>query len=67
MTRDEAIKIMEGSGASSHWVDRFIALGMLKLDEPMSAREKFKSEMLALGFCTGSVLQALTAFDEATA
>lgn len=57
MTRDEAIKLLgnsfvpfQGRGDVSQalvkhpakWVDSFVALGMLKLDEPKpTAREKF--------------------------
>jgi len=48
MTKDEAVKIVakrfgfvgSSAGFSEHWVDTFIDLGMLKLDEPKSANVK---------------------------
>jgi hypothetical protein len=47
MTRDEAIKAFRNSTpnpssfSDEAWIDRFVALGMLKLDEPKSAAQKF--------------------------
>lgn len=46
MTREEAIKAFHGatpnpsSFADAAWIDRFVALGMLNLDEPKSAVDK---------------------------
>jgi hypothetical protein len=56
MTRDEAIKIVvSGSGpyvCSDHMagtlVDTWVAVGMLKLDEPKSAAEKFGDAFRAM-------------------
>lgn len=40
MTRDEAIRkfndAADGSFSGEAWIDRFVALGILKLDEPRS-------------------------------
>jgi hypothetical protein len=50
MTRDEAIKKFETNSEhyygtyASDWVDLFIALGMLKLDEPKSAEERVRDQ-----------------------
>jgi hypothetical protein len=51
MTRDEAIKILKDNRIGStkdwegEWVDRFAALGMLKLDKPKTVDEKFYEAM----------------------
>ena len=44
MTRDEAIKKCFGlyGGNGAECVDLFVALGMLKLEEPKSIEQKFK-------------------------
>lgn len=49
MTRDEAIKLIDekfrkagSSQWSGAWIDAFETLGMLKLDKPKSAAQKFQ-------------------------
>lgn len=54
MTRDEAIKVFKrgviGGNWEADWIDKFVALGMLKLDEPKSAADKFRAAMNDLGY-----------------
>ncbi len=50
MTRAEAIEIVIRTAAgdrvsAAYWIDIFVALGMLKLDEPASAHEKALAAM----------------------
>lgn len=52
MTRDEALKIWNSSWDGVTMIDRFAALGMIKLDEPKSKIDKF---FIALGERKGSV------------
>jgi hypothetical protein len=45
MTRQEAVKTMAGgwfgpSEVAEKWIDMFVKLGMLKLEEPKSQRER---------------------------
>lgn len=77
MTRDEAIKILFetpwnprfASTMDSIEAQKFVAaasaLGMLKLDEPTSARERFREELIILGYSQHScgLRDALKAFD----
>jgi hypothetical protein len=79
MTRDEADKIIRGAwvfnlGRGTAHIDpdallkTFIALGMLKLEEPKSARDRFIKAMLDSGYGSSSLgmEDALAAFDDAT-
>lgn len=70
MTRDEAIAKCRtahrvGDGAPAQFVDLAVALGMLTLDEPKTARHKFVEHMIGLGYYVGStgMTSALDAFD----
>lgn len=50
MTRDEAIKVIKSTDKhydtwEEIWVDRLVAVGVLKLDEPKSAMDEPKSAM----------------------
>lgn len=71
MTRDEAIKrVIEPDAGYDHqhaFVDSLVALGILKLDEPKSAREKFIARMKAYNYGDAScgMKDALGAFDYA--
>jgi hypothetical protein len=81
MTREEAIEIVKDLttmertsdvtwqpkfGQPRHIVDVFVRLGMLKLEEPKSAREKFKQAMRKQGYgeCSMVLSDAIDAFDE---
>lgn len=72
MTRDEAkAKITPwqvGVGLDNWLVNALTSLGVLKLDEPKSPRDKFKEAMRAEGYSEGSLgyHDALRAFDAAT-
>ena len=54
MTRDEALKTFRGatpdpsSLSDAAWIDRFVGLGMLKLDEPRSIRSRALDEILKI-------------------
>lgn len=50
MTRDEAIKLIKSTDKhydtwEEMWVDRLVAVGVLKLDEPKSAMDKLEKAM----------------------
>lgn len=77
MTRDEAIEQVRGTAAAMNasseicpvlFVESLVALGILKLDEPKSAREKFIEIMNRQNYSEASMgmVEALKAFDEAT-
>lgn len=76
MTRDEAIeKVLAtplGPRACTDtsarlWagriVDRYVALGMLKLDTPLTQRQKFAKELAILGFAIHAQAAVLDAYD----
>ena len=65
MTRDEAIKrfndAADGSFSGEAWIDRFVALGILNLDEPKSVIDRLANGMTRAGFnpFTRSELKAI--------
>lgn len=67
MTREEAIEKMQmGDGDfAKAWLDRFVRLGMLKLDEPRSAEDRFQRALFDLGYSKTSMgfRDAMTAFE----
>lgn len=64
MTRDEAINIWEGFhyGAGSV-IDGFVALGMLKLDEPKGIEERLHDAMKRGGGASFSAVWLMMALD----
>src|SRR5687768_7458636 len=62
MTRDEAIEIWDSQPNDflepADIIDKFAALGILKLDEPKSANSKFMDAMIARGYPQNSNLFA---------
>lgn len=59
MTREEAIAAFDsisnpGSFGTNAWIDRFVALGMLKLDAAPDGLEKLKSSMRRMGYADSS-------------
>lgn len=53
MTREKALEIMSIPPAfdtvgGEIWIQRFVALGMLKFDEPKSAQDKFNDAFRAM-------------------
>ena len=70
MTRDEAIKAVfdaYGENDASLFVSRLVAIGILKLDEPKTAMEKFIQAMESQGYQRQSVgmRDAITAIKSA--
>ena len=70
MTRQEAETALAKLPTQGRWggvplVDALVALGVLKLDEPMTAREKFKRAMIERGHGDVFIDHVLGAFDEA--
>ena len=73
MTREEAIELVArklGSGRSrsviANDIDKMVALGLLKLDEPKSKRERFAEELERTRLVYTNkvtVAEALAAFD----
>lgn len=64
MTRDEAVKAIRLSDRhydtwEEMWIDRLVALGILKLDEPKSATEKFKDALIDQGWSPQGVDDAI--------
>lgn len=69
MTREEAIKKVEevvpswSEGVAELEVNALVALGLLKLDEPKSKRERFVEELERRGWSWRATKGALAAFD----
>ena len=62
MTREDAIKAFDGiaqpgSFGTNSWIDRFVALGMLKLDEPKSLDARI-NYAINYEMCSNKTVQA---------
>lgn len=69
MTRDEAIKtwdIARGKGDyAPTFIDAFVALGMLKLDEPKSAQQMAYAAFVSAGWSVTRTVETICLIDSA--